>query len=387
MDPKQFTSQAAGKVVRSRTGIWVFIPNPLPPEINWSTALVAHLAEAERALSKLAARIGSFPFPRLLTHPLIRMEAVLSSRIEGTRASLADVLTYEVSQLPLFERTGDVREVHNYVRAIDYGLDRLQTLPVSLRLLRELHARLMEGVRGGMLTPGAFRRSQNWIGPAASTPDNAPFVPPPLEEMHKALDEMERFIHTETQLSPLIRIGLLHYQFEAIHPFLDGNGRIGRLLIVLLMCAWGLLPQPLLNLSAYFERYRQAYYDYLLAVSREGDWEAWLQFFLRGVHEQASADLLRMQSLNDLRMRYQPIAEGERNSARMSAVIDFLFTRPIFSIRQAADGLDIPYVAAQRYVDRLVGKGLLREVTGYARNRIFRADEILNALQNPGSTR
>jgi Fic family protein len=264
---------------------------------------------------------------------------------------------------------------------MDYGLERLKTLPISLRLIRELHEILMENVRGGTLTPGEFRRSQNWVGPVRSTPATAPYVPPPVEEMHQALDALEKFIHTDTEIPPLIRVGLTHYQFEAIHPFLDGNGRVGRLLIVLLLCEWGLLPQPLLNLSTYIEHYRQEYYDLLLEVSQHGTWEAWLRFFLRGVSEQAREGVFRMERLQEIRVSYQPIVEADRNSVRMAAVVDFLFSRPILSVRQTSDGLGIPFKTARDYLAKLEQAGILREITGYARNRIFQADEILKTIQ------
>jgi len=381
MNPKDFRSQSAGKTVLTPNGFWAFLPNPLPPDLIWSATLVAQLAEAERDLGRLAALTGSFPFPRLLIQPFIRDEAVISSRIEGTHASLVDLYTYESAQLSFFEKTDDVREVHNYVRAMDYGLERLKTLPVSLRLIRELHAILTEAVRGGTLTPGEFRRSQNWVGPVGSTPDTAVFVPPPVEEMHQALDALEKFLHRDTTIPILARIGMIHYQFEAIHPFLDGNGRVGRLLIALLLSEWELLPQPLLNLSAYIERYRQQYYDLLLQVSQEGDWEAWLRFFLRGVSEQARASAHRMDRLQEIRKRYQLFVDETRNSERMSAVVDFLFSRPIVSVKQVAEGLNLPNKTAQDYLAKLEQAGIVREITGYARNRIFQADEIFSIIQ------
>ena len=381
MNPKDFRSQSAGKTVLTPNGFWAFLPNPLPPDLIWSATLVAQLAEAERDLGRLAALTGSFSFPRLLIQPFIRDEAVISSRIEGTHASLVDLYTYESAQLSFFEKTDDVREVHNYVRAMDYGLERLKTLPVSLRLIRELHAILTEAVRGGTLTPGEFRRSQNWVGPVGSTPDTAVFVPPPVEEMHQALDALEKFLHRDTTIPILARIGMIHYQFEAIHPFLDGNGRVGRLLIALLLSEWELLPQPLLNLSAYIERYRQQYYDLLLQVSQEGDWEAWLRFFLRGVSEQARASAHRMDRLQEIRKRYQLFVDETRNSERMSAVVDFLFSRPIVSVKQVAEGLNLPNKTAQDYLEKLEQAGIVREITGYARNRIFQADEIFSIIQ------
>jgi Fic family protein len=267
MKPEDYPNSSAGQVVRTQTGYWAFIPASLPPNIVWSPTLLSVLAEAERNLGILAGSGGALPLPDLLVQPFVRREAVLSSRIEGTHASLTDLYNYEAKQLQLFEDPADVQEVHNYVRALNSGIKRLASLPVSLRLIREVHKILMGGVRGEHLTPGEFRRSQNWIGPATSTIESAPYVPPSVAEMHKALSALELYIHASSGLPPLVRAALVHYQFEAIHPFLDGNGRIGRLLVILLLVEWGLLPQPLLNLSAFFEANRPEYYARLLAVS------------------------------------------------------------------------------------------------------------------------
>ncbi len=385
MDPKNFTNSAAGKTIHTQSRYWAFVPNLLPPEMNWSLSLISGLAEAERALSRMVGLIDSFPFPRILDQPFMRSEAVISSRIEGTHASLVDVYAYEAAQLSFFESIDDVREVHNYVCAMQYGMERLQSLPLGLRFIRELHAKLMENVRGGKLTPGEFRQTQNWIGPVGSTLTNAAYVPPPVEEMHPCLGDLEKFIHAPSEIPPLIRIGLIHYQFEAIHPFLDGNGRVGRLLIVLLLYEWGLLSKPMLNLSAYIEKHRNEYYDLLLAVSQRSNWEDWLCFFLHGVKEQADYGTSHIQQLQALRLQYQSIAEHDRNSDRMSLVLDFLFTRPIFSINQLSKSLEIPFKTANDYVEKLVKINLLQETTGNARNRIFIARTILDMLQNSES--
>ena len=378
MKPKDFHNTKAGKHLRK--GYWAFIPAPLPPALDWTADMLSALSEAERELSRLTTLAGNFPFQRLLIQPFMRREAVLSSRIEGTRASLVDLYTYESAQLSFLEPGNDTHEVYNYVRALDYGLDRLINFPVSLRLIRELHTKLLENVRGGQLTPGEFRSTQNWIGPAGSTIETATYVPPPVDEMMLALDALEKFIHADTKIPVLARAGLIHYQFEAIHPFLDGNGRVGRLLIMLLLCEWKVLPHPLLNLSAYFERYRQEYYDHLLSVSQGGSWENWLRFFLRGISAQAQDSVFRMQQLQGIRMQYEAFVQADRNPGRMAAIIDFLFSRPILTVRQVEAGLGIPYVAAKRYIDKLESAGVLREITGYARNRIFRADEVFKAL-------
>lgn len=382
MNPNEFRDPKVGRAIRTQIGYWAFIPAPLPPPIEWTTPLISALSEADRELSKLTTLAGNFPFPRLLIQPFMRREAVLSSRIEGTRASLVDLYNYESAQLSFLEPTDDVREVHNYVLALDYGLERLNTLPVSLRLIREVHARLMEGVRGGNLTPGKFRKSQNWIGPAGSTIETATYVPPPIDEMQIALNDLEMFIHAETSIPSLARAGMIHYQFEAIHPFLDGNGRIGRLLMSLLFHEWQILSQPLLNLSAYFEHYRQEYYDRLLAVSQRGKWDEWLRFFLRGISAQSQDSVFRMTRLQNIRTRYEALVQSDRNSARMAEVIDFIFSRPILTINQLQQAFDMPYMAAKRYVDKLVKAKVLHETTGYARNRVFQATEIFKALEN-----
>jgi len=382
MNPNDFRSPEAGQVILTQNGYHAFIPAHLPPNLVWSLPLISALSEAERDLSRLAALTGAFPFPRLLIQPFMRREAVLSSRIEGTRATLAELYTYESAQLSFLEPEDDVREVHNYVTALDYGLERLKTLPISLRLIREIHEKLMHGVRGGNLTPGEFRRTQNWIGPAGSTIMTATYVPPPVDEMNQALGDLEKFIHMGTDVPVLARAAMIHYQFEALHPFLDGNGRVGRLLMALLFTEWNILPQPLLNLSVYFERYRQEYYDHLLAVSQRGDWEVWLRFFLRGVSSQAQDSLVRMQRLEAIRTKYEPLVKSDRNSERMGAVLDFLFARPILSTKQLAENVGMPFKTARQYIEKLAKAGILREVTGNARNQIYRADDIFGAMDN-----
>lgn len=377
-----FRSLEAGQVILTHKGYYAFVPAPIPPKINWTLPLVSALAEAERELSRLATLADAFPFPRLLMQAFIRREAVLSSRIEGTRATLAELYTYESAQLSFLESHDDVREVHNYVAALDYGLERLKRFPMSLRFIREIHEKLMQDVRGGNLTPGEFRGTQNWIGAAGSTLATATYVPPSVDEMNLALSEFEKFIHTSTDIPTLARAAMIHYQFEAIHPFLDGNGRVGRLLMALLFAEWQILPQPLLNLSVYFERYRQEYYDYLLAVSQRGDWEAWLRFFLRGVNAQSQDSAARMERLKTIRARYQPIVDADKNSNRMGVVMDFLFGRPIFNAKQLAEGVDMPFKTARQYIEKLVQAGIVREVTGYARNQVYRADEVFTALDS-----
>ena len=382
MDPKNYQNSSAGKPIQHPNGYWYFLPINLPPNLDWSPALVSILAEAERNLSKLASQGVSPANLKWVVQPFIRREAVVSTRIEGTRASLSDLYMYEAQQLSFLEPDSDVDEVHNYIKAFDYGLERLQTLPVSLRLIREIHTRLMENVRGEHLTPGEFRRSQNWIGPAGCTLQNAPFVSPPVQEMLAALSQFEIFMHTSSELPALVRVALLHYQFEAIHPFLDGNGRVGRLLITLLLHTWNLLPQPLLYLSAYFEANRQEYYDRLLAVSQQGKWEDWLHFFLMGVSIQSMDAIQCITQLRALYNKYAEQLQSERATERLIGTLDLLFERPIVTIRQVEAVLEVPYRSASRYIEKFVQLGILREITGQARNRIFRADEILSAIED-----
>jgi len=382
MNPNDFLKSAPGRLVKTSQGYWSFFVNPLPPELAWSGALVTLHSEAERELARLALAGGDFPHPYIMTRPFIRNEAVISSRIEGTQATLEDLYSYEVEQMSFLEPASDAREVYNYVRALDHGLERVKTLPISLHLIRELHAQLMEGVRGEIMTPGEFRRSQNWIGPAGCTLETATYVPPPVEEMHMALDALEKFIHAPSDLPALTRLGLIHYQFEAIHPFLDGNGRVGRLLISLLLCQWGLLPRPVLYLSAYFERNRSEYYERLLAISRSGEWEAWLRFFLTGVRDQSREAAIRVQNLQQLRQRYRRHLASRRSAVRLSEAVDFLIGNPIFTVRGLQVGLDLAdFKTAQRYVDALEEAGILREVTGRKRNRLYRADEVFNVIK------
>jgi Fic family protein len=385
MDPKDFQSSTAGKVIRTLKDHWAFIPNPLPPVIHWSPALISAVGAAERSVGKLDSLANTLLSPHILVRYFIRREAVLSSRIEGTRASLNDVYVYEAAQLSYLEPATDVREVHNYVKALDYGLERLGSLPVSLRLIREIHAVLMEGVGGEHLTPGEFRRSQNWIGPPGSTLETTRFVPPPVDEMHTALGSMEKFMHAASDIPPLVRNALIHYQFEAIHPYLDGNGRVGRLLVILLLIEWGFLSQPWLYLSAYFETHRTAYYDKLLAVSQRGDWENWLSFFLEGIRDQSADAVLCIERLQHLRSTYHERLRDERAAERLMQAIDVLFERPILSIRQLEVAMKIPYRSAQRYVEKLEQLGILREVTGRARNRLYQADQVLSAFEDSAS--
>ncbi|MFP3869225.1 MAG: Fic family protein [Desulfobacteraceae bacterium] len=389
MNPDLFRRSPSGsllKVGRGETAYWVFVPNPLPPDLPLDKRLVRTLSDADRALGELAGLGRTMPNPHLLIAPFIRREAVLSSRIEGTQADLTDLYVYEAGQLPLFPEVkpppseADVKEVGNYVRAMEYGLKRLDTLPVSLRLLKELHARLMEGVRGEHATPGEFRHSQNWIGPPGCTLNEAEFVPPPVPEMHEALDAFEKYLHADNAYPPLVRLAFIHYQFEAIHPFLDGNGRIGRLAITLLLVNWDLLPLPLLYLSAFFEKHRRDYYDLLLAVSQQGAWPQWVEFFLRGVADQARDANQRAKRLQDLQEQWRARLLKGRASPVLLRLADSLFASPVLTIPQAQRFLEVTYRSAKQNVDKLVSLGILRQAGESSYGKLFMAGDILEAV-------
>jgi len=388
MNPDRFQDPSARQLVKVREGnlaYWAYVPHPLPPKIEPDWALTHILSEAERALGELAGVGRTMPNPHLLIGPFIRREAVLSSRIEGTRADVTDLYAYQAGQLSLPGMTpapseADVREVHNYVQALEYGLERLETLPVSLRLIREIHQHLLQGVRGERATPGEFRDRQNWLGRGDCTLEDATFVPPPVPQMRDALYALEEYLHSDDDYPPLVRLAMMHYQFEVIHPFIDGNGRVGRLLISLLLVKWGLLPQPLLHLSAFFFRHRQDYYDLLLAVSRQGGWTDWLSFFLRGVAEQSHDAVTRARRLQDLRADWHDQLTGTRVSALALQLVDHLFDSPVITIPQAQEALGVTYRTAQRHIQGLVDAGILHQAGDADYGRTFVAGEILAVL-------
>ncbi|MCW5774847.1 MAG: Fic family protein [Phycisphaeraceae bacterium] len=383
MNPETFKPGHPGRLVRVGGGhgsYWAYVPDPLPASVQWRSSLLTVLSAADRALGRLAGVGQNLPNPHLLIGPFMRREAVLSSRIEGTQASLSDLVLFEA--IPDAEpRIADVREVYNYVRALEHGMSRLSTPPMSLRLVREMHELLMRGVRGDSANPGEFRTIQNWIGPSGGSISDATFVPPPPKELIPALNAFESYLHAKTDLPPLVRLAMVHYQFEAIHPFLDGNGRIGRLLITLLLCMEGILPGPLLYLSAYLERERNAYYSHLLAVSREGKWDEWVEFFLRGVAEQSMDAVTRATRLVELRDEYRRRLTGVRGSALPLRLADELFAHPAVSVARVCDALGVTRRSAQINVDKLVAAGILREVTGKRRNRVYVAEGIVRAVQ------
>ncbi len=384
MDPAQFRNSSSGRMIRSPNGYWAFVPHPLPPGIEYDPETVGLLSDADRGLGNLAGIGQLLPNPHLLIAPYIRREAVLSSRIEGTQASLSDLLYFEAAEEEP-PRAPDVQEVRKYVRAMEYELKRLEKLPLSLRLVGEIHARLMQGVRGEHASPGGFRQTQNWIGPPGCSLTEATFVPPPVPEMTEALGEWEKFLHEVKGIPPLIQCALMHYQFEVIHPFLDGNGRVGRLLITFFLCERGHLPQPLLYLSVFFERYRDEYYARLLDVSRSGDWIGWIRFFLRGLATQASDAVANSQRILALQERYREEFQKRKASATAMAIMDELFLNPYVTATRLAGRLGVSFPTVQGVLDRFVRGGILREVTGRQRNRIYCAEELLHTIEGEPS--
>jgi Fic family protein len=376
----------AGAYRQQPTGYRAFYPAPLPPDppIQIEGELQSLLSQADRALGRLDGSIQTLPNPDLFVAMYVRKEAVLSSQIEGTQSSLQDVLAAEARVLSPDAPT-DVDEVFNYVAAMNHGLERLQTLPVSIRLIREIHERLLAGVRGQHLTPGQTRTSQNWIGPSGCTMSEATFVPPPPSEVLSFLGDLESFLHADDVPLPLlIRIGLAHAQFETIHPFLDGNGRVGRLLITFLLCEKDVLQKPVLYLSHFFKRHRQDYYDYLQAIRDRGAWEPWLQFFLHGVYEVSQQATETARQILAMRERHRDIITYQfgRAAGNGHRVLEHLYRHPIISAIETQDLIQASYPAANNLVSQFVEHGILHEMTGQKRNRRFIYREYINLFHD-----
>lgn len=377
MDATRFVAGPFGEAFKTigPAGYVAYRPAPVPRRLDLPDDTIVSLSEADRALGRLAGTGRLLPNPHLLLRPYVTREALASSRIEGTQASLSDVFDAQARRSP----EGPLREVTNYIDALDYGLDRLVTLPVSRRLLCEVHEILLTGVRGQERRPGEVRRSQNWIGSPDNRPDTALFVPPPVDDMEPALDDLERFLHEPTPLPPLIAVALAHYQFETIHPFLDGNGRLGRLLVVFLMVERSLLPQPLLYLSSFFEAHRGDYYDLLQAVRERGEIQQWLRFFLTGVSEQANDAVARAEKLVDLREQMRRRLAGDRS--RATEVVDMIFENPVLTTARIAEALDVTLQSALNHLRRLEGEQVVTEVAGVpGRSKRWVAADVLRVL-------
>ncbi|HMN03373.1 MAG TPA: Fic family protein [Geobacter anodireducens] len=376
-------SPRGGRLVvqqKGAEGYSAFVPHPLPPnpplqiddEMGWL------MERANRALGRLDGCTYTLPNPDLFLYMYVRKEAVLSSQIEGTQASLDDLLEYE-GEIEGKSSPDDINEVSNYVDAMNYGLERLQELPLSLRLIKEIHARLMAGIRGGHKSPGEFRTSQNWIG--GTRPGNAAFVPPPANEVVSCLGDLENFLHDES-VPPLLKAGLAHAQFETIHPFLDGNGRMGRLLIAFILCHDQVLEKPLLYLSLFFKKHRQEYYERLNAVRRDGDWEGWIKYYLQGVYEISKQATDAAKAIMDLMARDRQKVTGLGKAAPTAlALLEMLYRKPYVTIPYVARELRISSPAAGKAVNNLAALGILTEVSGKKRDRVFLHESYLSIIR------
>ncbi|MGA7522390.1 MAG: Fic family protein [Acidobacteriaceae bacterium] len=357
-----------------------FVPAPLPPALEWTPRLLGVLSDADRLIGRLAGEGGRLPNPHVLMRPFVRREAVLSSKIEGTQATLGELLAAEAGAV--VERSPeDLREVGNYVVALEHGMSLLRKLPLSVRLIRELHGKLMDGVRGQHATPGHFRTTQNWIGRPGSTLATASFIPPPPGEVEPCLATWEKFVHA-SELPPLVTIALAHYQFEAIHPFLDGNGRVGRLLITLFLIERKILPTPLLYLSAFFEATRRDYYDGLRGVSERSEWQDWLEYFLLGIARMSEDALNRATRINDLLAKWRNEVAGHATNTPLR-VVDLLAANPFLTITGAASQLKLAFTTAQRAIERLERNGIVEQISDAKRDRVYCARRLLDILEEP----
>ena len=388
MNIDRFKSHKAGRLVET----WyedkpclAFVPHPLPPDVPLNDSeLMLVLSEADRSLGELAGLGNAIPNPGLLINPLIHREAVASSRIEGTHTGVEELYAYEAEQLLLagtenHPSNADAQEVLNYVRALTYGIDKQKNGPINLELIREMHGILMKGVRGERSRPGQFRTVQNWIGGRSIR--SARFVPPSVPEMRTALDAFEKYVLSPGELPPLINLALLHYQFEAIHPFGDGNGRAGRLLISLLLVHWNLLPLPLLHLSSFFEKHQDHYYDALLAVTEQGAWRDWVLFLLEGMAEQAKDTIRRAMQLQELRSKWRDTLIALRYPSATLRLVDALFEWPVITISEARALLGLKtYNAAKVNISKLEDLHILEQVPGRKYDKVYRATPILDIV-------
>ena len=381
MRESDFTAASPGRLVAAHTldgSYWpAFVPNPLPPAMTWSSETVYLLSNADRSLSELNGRAAALPNPYLLLLPLTAREAVASSGIEGTTSNLAELYQFQLDGIT--RDRDDAEELDNHVKAMQFGLDRLQQLPMSLRLLREVHQVLMSGVRGSSRRPGEFRTGQVIIGGGRGI-QYARYVPPPYAEMMPALHELERFLHSESRIPLLAQLALIHYQFEAIHPFEDGNGRTGRLLITLLLCDRGYLTNPWLYLSDYFLMFRQEYMDLLLGVSLRGEWELWIQFFLMAVATVADDAMLRVDKLLAVRDDYQERVSSLRTAGVAFRLIDSLFEQPYTTGRRVQGILESSHQSARSHIGRLVDAGILTQVERRGSTQLYVAQGILDVI-------
>ena len=365
-------SSRAGRLIRQPAGYSAFIPEPLPPTpaLTIDSDMMTLLSKADRCLGRLDGITQTLPNPDLFVAMYVKKEALLSAQIEGTQASLIDIL--DVEEVKNDEKGRNLEEVVNYIKAMNYGLDRLTNFPLSLRLFKEIHALLLEGVRGSERSPGEFRTTQNWIGAAGSTINTAAFVPPPPYEMMTAMSDLERYFHDDNSIPPLIKIGLIHAQFETIHPCLDGNGRMGRLLITFWLCQQELLSKPLLYLSYYFKMNNMEYYDRLMAVRLNGDWEGWMKFFLKGLAEVSFGATETAKRILKMKEEHSKIISKKlRNPAHGHKLLEKLFEQPILTINTVAEIVGVSYPTANNMVNELQSLGILRSDPTIQRNRKY----------------
>lgn len=381
MKPSAFT-QPFGRMAKNRDGHFTFIPRNLPPKINYDESLTSLISEASIQLGNLSGIGKLMPNPHLLIRPYLKREAVLSSKIEGTQASIMDVFRFEAGEVEKDSEAKRTIEVVNYVRALNECLDAVgRGTQIDLQMIANAHKQLMRGVRGQELEPGKFRTMQNWIGVEGTMIEDATYVPPAPEHLGDLLAALEKFIQKPPgRISVLVQCAMVHYQFEAIHPFSDGNGRIGRLLIPLLLAQRKVLELPLLYISAYIERNKQEYYSLLLRVSQESAWEEWIRFFLHGVITQAGDAVSNIQRLMALKATYDQRLRAKKASGSMTRLADFLFSNPVITVPGAKKYLDITYPPAKRAIESLKEMGILAESNDKERGKMFVAKEILDIL-------
>lgn len=370
-----------GRTMKQATGYLAFVPKPLPPDppLTFDMEMIRLLSEADLALGTLAGVASLLPNPNLFVAMYVKKEAVLSSQIEGIQCTLDEVLQHE-SGVDGGVQTKNIGEVVNYVMAMNHGIARLPGLPLSLRLIREIHGVLMEGVRGGTKAPGEFRRTQNWIGPSGCTLTTATFVPPPVPDMEAALSDLEKFLHNRDSLPLTIQCALVHVQFETIHPFLDGNGRVGRLLVALLLHERSALKQPLLYISLFLKRNRAEYYDRLMDVRQNGNWEGWVKFFLKGITQVAREAATTAQRI--VEFRDQAMTKSRSLGKHEAALVNILFEHPIIDVRTAEHLLACSYVTASGAMANLEKEGYVVETTGQKRNKIYRFSGYLQLFDD-----
>ena len=381
MESRKFPGRS-GRYIKQLKGYKAFVPEPLPPknpELDISDELQTCLSKADRSLGRLDGAIQTLPDPDLFVFMYVRKEAVLSSQIEGTQSSLSQLLKREAEIMDP-DTPQDVSEVINYVGAINLGLHLLDTLPVSTRLVKEIHQKLLENVRGQKQNPGQLRTSQNWIGPGGCQIRDATFVPPAPADMVEALSDWEKYLHESDSIPLLVKIGLAHAQFETIHPFLDGNGRVGRLLITLLLCEKQVLLKPVLYLSYYFMQNRQEYYDLLQRTRDAGDWESWIKFFVQGVDDVSRQAAQTAREIVELRERHRTLIVDSFGLVAGNGlkVLEHLFSQPIISVRRIMDLTGVTFAAANQLMHRFEDAGVLVEITGQARNRRYQYNDYVN---------